>query len=229
MSIRGILRFYLVFTLVITAGAALRYNQKMNHTVGQYYASVVHALDDYVNEGDFKYEEESNLNAANLLAASRDKNFSNTNTNSDLINFKIEQNVEKSFAEPGDKKAEIMKLIFKTSEGKLNLDHLKFKVYGVEASYIKKVYLYDGDELIAETKNSGDYFELKSIGFELDSENTAELTVKVDLSKKLQPNDRLRLDIERLEDIGMRVSRKGYEINEYYPIKGKYLSIISKK
>ena len=41
-------------------------------------------------------------------------------------------------------------------------------------------------------------------------------------------NNRLRLDIEKPQDLGLRVSNKGYEVNEYYPIKGKYLTIISK-
>jgi len=232
MHIRRILRFYLVFTLVIAAGSALSYNQKIHNTFGQYYTSVVHALDDFTNKDGYKYLEENdfrNINNANLFNLERSKKYSNKNLNSNLINFKIDQNVEKSFAEPGQKEAEIMKLIFKTGKGKLIFNHMKFKIYGVNSHYLNKVYLYNEDELISEAKNNNGYFEIKNIGFKLDSASSAELIVKVDLSKKLQAHDRLRLDIENPTDIGIQVAGKAYDINEYYPIQGKYLTIVLKR
>lgn len=232
MHIRKILRFYLVFTLVIAAGSALSYNQKIHHTLGQYYTSVVHALDDFTNKDGYKYLEENDfrkINNANLFNLERSKKYSNKNLNSNLINFKIDQNVEKSFAEPGQKEAEIMKIILKTGKGKLNFNHIKFKIYGVNNYYLTKVYLYNEDELISEAKNNNGYFELKNIGFNLDSASSAELIVKVDLSKKLQAHDRLRLDIEKPGDIGIQVAGKTYDINEYYPIKGKYLTVVLKR
>ena len=111
MSTRRILRFYLVFTLMITAAAGLSYNNKINSDFTRYYASVVHSLDEIANNGDFKYLDQNSLNYASILSIEPDKKYSNNNNNSNLVNFKIEQDIEKSYGEAGDENVEIMKLI----------------------------------------------------------------------------------------------------------------------
>ena len=142
MSIRRILRFYLVFTLIIAAAAGLSYNKKINSEFTRYYASVVHVLDEIANNGDFKYLDQHSLNYASILSIAPDKKYSNKNNNSNLVNFKIEQDIDKSYGEAGDENVEIMKLILNTGDEKLNLYHLKFKIYGVDPRLINEISIY---------------------------------------------------------------------------------------
>ena len=69
MSIKRILRFYLVFTLIITAAAALSYNKKINSEFTRYYASVVHSLDEIANNGDFKYLDQNFKDSLETLSS----------------------------------------------------------------------------------------------------------------------------------------------------------------
>ncbi len=103
----------------------------------------------------------------------------------------------------------------------------KFKIHAEEKSYIEKVYVYNEDVLISEALNKDGYFELNFLNYELDAENSSILTIRVDLSNQLTANDRIRLDIESAEDIDLKVAKKKYIINNYYPVKGEYLSVFS--
>jgi hypothetical protein len=226
MSIRKILRFYLVFTLIITAAAGLSYNKNINGEFTRYYASVVHSLDQITNNGDFKYLDQNSFNYASILNIDPVRKYSNKNNNHNLVNFKIEQDIEKSYAEKGDKGIEIMKFILNTATEKLNFNYLKFKITGIEAKSLDNIYIFDGKEQISKGIIHDEYIEFKYINFKLDTNSTAELYIKVDLNDSLKAGDRMRLDIEAPEDISILVGAKRYLINEYYPIKGKYMTVI---
>ena len=51
------------------------------------------------------------------------------------------------------------------------------------------------------------------------------LTLYVNLSLKLHTGQRIRMDIEKPEDLVLLVGKKLYEVSGYYPIKGEYISI----
>ena len=54
---------------------------------------------------------------------------------------------------------------------------------------------------------------------------TAEISLVVDLSEELKTGKRVRMDIEKPDDLEIFVGDERYEMNAYYPLRGEYLSI----
>ena len=89
--------------------------------------------------------------------------------------------------------------------------------------------IYNGTELLSEAGLESEHMVFKGLDFSLAKQDSAELSVRLDLAEDLNTGRRILLNIEKLEDIEARVGGKAYIFNAYYPIKGEYLSIVKKR
>lgn len=216
MHIVKILRAYLVFILTITAASLLTYSD----TAKLYLASVLHSSKENIGEVKSNFP----MYIVGSVFQKNEKNFVMEKEFAGVVNFFISQNKENSYAAPGAKNAPIMELNFKSGKDTLELKNLRLKVAGVEAEKIEGIYLSFNDKNLKGRKNDS-YFVFENINYKLTGGMGGIISVSADLSAELKTGQRLRLDIEKPEDIGLEAAGKSYRINGFYPIKGEYLTI----
>ncbi|MDA1060706.1 MAG: hypothetical protein O3B47_02845 [bacterium] len=230
MNIKGILKLYLVLTLSLSGVAILSYSDTAVQYYNTYSATVFNAFGDFDEKPDYKYFDKKPFASAYSLdqfIVKRQHLFLSENKNPNIANFSISSDPEKRFVKPGTNGAEIMQLIFKTGNEDLELDNLTFKIVGVDPSMIANAYLFDGGKELRSALHNQDKLIFNNIDYLLTPNGQADLSVRLSLSNGLKNHDRVRLDIESPEDISIYVAGKPFSINEYYPIRGEYLSISS--
>lgn len=228
MNISKIFKFYLILTLSLGAIAGLSYSDTVKSYYSTYSATVFNVFDDFDESTTDDFFEKKPYAAAYTLeefVKPSPNNFLRDNRNGRVVNFSITQNAKERLVEPGTKAAEIMQFVLKTGKENLEFDRVNLKIVGVEPHNIKKAYLFDGEKLLSKVKPSDEYLEFKNIDYELNPNSTGILVVRLDVSTNLMTHDRIRLDIETAEDLSITVGGEDYVLNEYYPIRGEYLSI----
>lgn len=228
MSINKIFKFYLILTLSLGAIAGLSYSDTVKSYYSTYSATVFNAFGDLnknVNDDFFAKKPYAAAYALEEFIKPSPNNFLRENRNAYVINFSITQDAEKRLVKPGTKAAEVMQFVFKTGKENLEFDKMNLKIIGVEPHDIKKAYLFEGEKLLSKVSPSGEYLKFDNIDYQLKSNSTGVLAVRLDISSNLMTHDRIRLDIENAEDLSLTVGGESYSLNEYYPIRGEYLSI----
>lgn len=224
MNIIKILRVYLIFILVITGVSSLGYVPGVKHYFAGQFASIIHS--DSENKNFDKVPVVQAIDVQSTLDSISEKLRRSRSGKNNLLNFEITNDAEKTFAKPGEKEAQSMQLIFKTKDKSVIFDSLKLKVSGTNPYNIEKIYISNNDEILASGKRDGEYFRF-NLNYKIKEDTKEIFKIKVDLSDKLETNDRLRLDIEKEEDLEIFVDGKTYSMNENYPIKGPFLTIAS--
>lgn len=210
MNINKILKFYLVLTLSIGSMALLGYSPNSKHPLKEFTES------SFYNQKLF----------TSVLPIENSRNvLSSVNTGDYTVNFTLSSDPEKRFANPGEKNIEIMKISFKSPDGDIVLKSLNFKISALDQSKVRNVYLFEGETKIASASIGDGYAKFSNISYETVANKEAVLSVRMDLSKKTQVGDRVRLDIEKSEDVEIIVDDKTYDLRKYYPIQGHYLSV----
>jgi len=217
-------------TLSLASVAMLSYSNTAVQYYNTYSATVFNAFGDFDKGSDYEYFNNKPFALAYSLdefISERQHNFLSANKNPSVANFSISSNPEKRFVKPGTSGAEIMQLQFKTKDEKFELKDLSLKIVGIDSSMIKDAYLFDGGRELKTAVHSGDKLIFGNIDFSLKANSRASLSVRLTLGSGLQNHDRVRLDIETPEDISMYVGGEPFSVNDYYPIRGEYLSIAS--
>lgn len=229
MNISKIFKFYLILTLSLGTIAGLSYSDTVKSYYSTYSATVFNAFDDFDENATDDFFKKKPYAAAYTLeefVAPSPNNFLRGNRNGRVVNFSITQDPEKRLVKPGTEGAEIMQFVFKTGKENLEFDRVNLKIVGVETHNIKRAYLFEGEKLLGKVSPSGEYLKFDNIDYQLKSNSTGVLAVRLDVSDKLMTHDRIRLDIENAEDLSLTVGGENYTLNEYYPIRGEYLSIV---
>lgn len=211
MNIAKIIRVYFIFTMMVASIAVLSYNDGFE----DYILSVLHTTD-------------SSMNASVITPLSSfdsGKEFFSKNKSTSLLNFKITKEQYGGFAAPGAEGAKVMGFYFKTGAEAVILKDLKLKLEGVTPDVIEKAYISDGRNILKVGNVSGDYYSFNNINEIIDPNKSRTLYLMVDLSDDVHTGERFRMDIENPEDIVLFTGTDPFRINEYYPIKGKYLSV----
>ncbi len=212
MNIAKIIRVYFIFTMMIASIAVFSYNESFE----DYILSVMHAGSDAVSAStitplmDFR---------------SGMKEFSSKNESSSLLTFKFVNDPYNGFVAPGTEDAELMGLYFKTGSETVILKDLKLKLEGVDPEYIEKAYITDGQDVLKVGTGYGEYYSFKNINEIIEPNKSRTLYLLVDLSEDIRTGERFRMDIESPDDIVLFAGIDPFGIDEYYPIKGKYLSV----
>ncbi|MEK7547368.1 MAG: hypothetical protein AAB540_00585, partial [Patescibacteria group bacterium] len=152
--------------------------------------------------------------------------FYSQNNNPAVLNFDIVNDPGKSFAKPGANGVNIMSFIFKPQDQDFNLKNLTLKIAGTSSDSIESAHLTSNEEVISIGDESGGYLHFRNMDYRLNAGDEGILNVVLYLNENSWVGDRLRLDIETPNDIEIEVGGSPYKINGYYPIKGKYLSIV---
>lgn len=225
MNLLKILKSYLIFILAITAMASLSYIDSVRNFANGQFASVIDAMghnDQKSGSTSFAYT--ANYDWENLREE-KEGSFEVGNKNENLISFEINPANDGAFAAPGTSGAPMMDLAIISAEEELELNGFKFKIVGVEADQVKKAYIFDGEKLIALGSRRGEYLNFEGLNIKFAKGKENRLSVKMDVGSKLKTGERIRLDIEKPEDIDLKVGGEPYLVNSYYPIKGEYLTI----
>lgn len=216
MPINKIINGYFAFVMAVSAVALLNYNSDINKYFQDSYASVIHTMEALGEDGNMGIEL---VNAQNVLEPkiSEDPIFVKNN-GVNFVNFEISEG--DGYAKAGDKGVKAMVINIKSNQ-KVVLNGLRLKLAG---KGVLAGYLYNGEELISEGKNNGEYlnFPVKS------SVVDQSLWIALDLDQSLVSGDRIRLDIEKAEDLKALVADKSYVLPGYYPIKGGYISVVGR-
>lgn len=221
MSIKKILKFYLVVTLMLTVFAAVSYNEEFKRYMS-YSTSVF----------GYKYNEpKPYASAYNPKYLLNKTGFSNIYYKENPYNlvFNISNDASKSMVANGTQGVEIMTLNFKPLNESQVLKNLTFKIVGADGNDIKAAYLADGEKIISTASISNKYVTFSNFNYEIGRNNLASVKVVLDLTESFKIGNRFRLDIENPEDIDVEVNGKFYSVNGSYPMKGKYLTISSRK
>lgn len=229
MNISKIFKFYLILTLTLGTIAGLSYSDTVKSYYSTYSATVFNAFGDFnKNAGDDFFKKKPYAAAYTLeeFVTPSSNNFLRENRNARMVNFSITQDAEKRLVEPGTDAGEIMQFVFKTGNENLEFDKVNLKIVGVEPHNIEKAYLFEGEELLSKVSPAGEYLKFNNIDYQLKPNSTGTLAVRLDVSNNLMTHDRIRLDIEKAEDLSLTVGGENYTLNEYYPIRGEYLSIV---
>lgn len=204
------------FIMMITAASLLTYSD----TAKLYLASVLHGSRE-------KIQEAKALAPSYVIKSAFKKSadaFTENEAPTGMVAISVGQDAQNSFALPGAKNAPVMSLNFKTGNEPMELKSLKLKIAGVEKEQIENAYLVFVDKNL-QGERDGEYFIFENIDYSLDAETAGSVEVKADLGADLKTGQRLRFDIEKQDDIGMRVAGSMQKINSRYPIKGEYLTI----
>lgn len=153
------------------------------------------------------------------------KAFYSENESSSLLNFKFTHDPYNGFAAPGTEGTELMGLYFKAGSEAVILKDLKLKLEGIEPEYIKKAYLTDDQDVLKVGDPYGEYFSFSNINKIIEPMQSRTFYLLVDLSEEVRTGERFRMDIESPDDIVLFAGTEHFSIDEYYPIKGKYLSV----
>ena len=228
MNVRRILRGYLVFALLITTVGVAGQNQSVKSYTTNNFASVIHLFDGLTDTENYKlsdfkpYASIYNIENVNVredkVGVPRTKNYG-------LLSFDIKNDPANAFGLPGSKGNDLMSFLIQTESEAAYFDGVILKVEGVEAKMVEAAYLVDAEGVIAEGKASGEYFSFNNLRYEIEAESLVNIRVKVDLSPDLHTSDRLRMDIEKPEDLKLEVDGEAFEISAQYPVEGKYISI----
>jgi hypothetical protein len=230
MNIKKILNFYLVLILTLTMGSALSYSDSVKYYASVFSSGVWGILGDIENSGGYKNVSPLNTSVTYADLSTRNgSNFYSQNNNSAVLNFDIVNNPEKSFAKPGANGVNIMSFIFKPQDQDFRLKNLTLKIAGASPDSIKSAQLTSDETVLSTGDEVDEYLHFKNIDYRLTAGTEGVLNVVLYLNENSKVGDRLRLDIETPDDIEIEVSESPYKINGYYPIKGKYLSIVQSR
>lgn len=228
MNTRKIIKGYFFFLMFLLSAGSLSYNP----SVGSYYANVFDSIDtvgeNIINLTKLKITSAEDFQSGIKLTYYTDssKEFSGINRNQSLITFEIDSNNSDHFAKSGQSDVKVMDFIVKSQSTDLSLKYLKLKLSGVSDESILSAKLsYDG-EIISESFVSEGYAEFKLEDFKFFEENFSRITLIVDLNDSLKINDRFKFDIEKSEDLKFIINKELTSIGSYFPIIGKYISIV---
>lgn len=154
------------------------------------------------------------------------KIYSSENSSSSLLNFTIVNKVEESFVQPGAKDVEIMGLMIKSGDEPVVVKQLRLQIVGIDPEYIENAYIMDGKKKIRVGVKDSEYFSFSRIDKLIKADHTKILRLYVDLSDELHSGQRFRMDIEEPKDIVIYSGKDLFNIDEFYPIQGKYLSVV---
>lgn len=220
MSIKKILKFYLVVTLMLTVFAAVSYNEEFKRYMS--YST---------NVFGYKYNEPKLYAAAyNPKSFLNKTDFSNIYYKENPYNlvFNISNDASKSMVANGAQGVEIMILNFKPLNESQVLKNLTFKIVGAGGNDIKAAYLISDEKNLSSATISNKYVTFSNVNYEIGGNNLASIKVVLDLTENFKIGNRFRFDIENPEDIGVGVDDKLFSVNGSYPMKGKYLAISRK-
>ena len=192
--------------MAVSSVALLSYNSSVTEHFQTSYASVINVMDGLSEDGDMSLE----LGGEQLINTKDAPEIVFVQTDDRAVNLEILEG--SGYAKPGEKGVKMMRLSFDSGE-EVTLQKLKFKISG---SGISAGYLYDGEQQISTGR-----LQNEQINFSGWSMPTKDLWLVLDLEETVMPGERIRLDIESAEDISPKVAG-------YYPIKGKYLSVVGK-
>lgn len=217
MSIKKILKFYLVITLMLTVFAAVSYNDEFKRYMS-YSTSVF----------GYKYNETKPYSAAyNTREISKNTDSKKIYYKENPYNlvFNISNDASRSMVSPGTQGAEIMTINFKTFNEAMVLKNLTFKIAGAEGNGIKAAYLVSDGKTISTAGISNKYLDFLNIAHKIEKNNLSSIKIVLDLAENFKIGNRFRLDIANPEDIDIEMKDGLYSVNGYYPMKGEYLTI----
>lgn len=227
MNIRKILNFYLGLTLTLTLVSALSYSDSVKYYASVFSSGIFGAFENTGSDSGYKNIPAPNISFPPANSSTQNKsNFYSQNTNPAVLNFDIVNNPEKSFAKPGANGVNIMSFIFKPKDQNFNLKNLTLKISGASPDSVRSARLISDEKVLGTASRTDDYLHFENISYSLNAGDEGVLNIILDLNENSKVGDRLRFDIETPGDIGIEVGGNPYEINGYYPIKGKYLSIV---
>lgn len=154
------------------------------------------------------------------------KHFNINTANPFDIHFEFENDPANAHARAGEYDKQAMRIEIKSEDAPVSLSSLKLKVDTIDTEKIKSVYLMDGEKKLAGGAVSGEYFVFNGINYSLAAGESGTLYLKVELGEDVKPNDIVRFDLEKAEDLGLKVGGLAYKVKGYYPIKGKPLFIV---
>ena len=151
--------------------------------------------------------------------------FEAKNDNPHLVNIELANDPAAAFAKPGTEDVKLMDIEVQSFEEDFELDELKLKLVAVGGVVVENVYLAHGEDKLLGVSD-GEYVQFGNVNFVVEAGEESALAVVVDLKEEAAVGDRLRMDIESSEDVVMLVGGEEYVINSYYPLKGKYLTVV---
>lgn len=222
MNIQGVIKFYFSFTLILVCAAGLSYNHDVRELMVNSFNIDLSAEKNLLttvssNKGLLSEKLATGKNEQGLFAA--------VNTNSNIVSFEMVSTPDKSYASPGASNVEIMKFAITAYETPVSFNEIKLKTFGIDSKYVTRASMILDEENSVEGILDGGYFVFKNISYNLAANNSGYISLRVDLSDEVTTGNRLRMDIEKPDDIELFVGGGAYKLNAYYPIEGRYLSI----
>jgi hypothetical protein len=229
MNVRKILRGYLVFALAVTSAGFLWQNPEVKLYTSNNFASVLNVfegLSDTSNYSSYEYKPYASMFNVDNVKTAEDKIVVPRTKNYKLLSFEIKNDPVNSFTLAGIQGVDLMSFLIKTEDKAAYFDDITMKAHGVDAEMIEAVYLVAPEGVIAEGKAKDEYFSFNNLNYKIAANSLVNIKVKLDLKAEINPGDRIRMDIEKPEDMNLKVNGEAFNISPQYPVEGKYLTII---
>jgi len=213
MNTHKIFKSYFAFICIISAVAMMTSNDAFNDS----FVSVFHAVDatdsligDTIHLPEQKYQIKTVNNTApvNLFMLANESDFikiSNTDNSKNGV--------------------EVVHMMIST-KNIADLTTLQFKVEGLSIDKIKNARLFLNDNIISGLVNPNSNILFKDINSKL-KPGKSNLSVRIELEKNISTGTQFRLLIDTPDSIIFK--NKDSAPNTFYPILGKYITIVSSK
>ncbi len=226
MYINKILKFYMVTILTITTAMAIGQTNFFDTYLPVVSGNVYQVFNEQMSKSSIYSTEPSRLLASVLPVNMENEKLSTANTGKYTVNVYLKEVSPGLFASPGSKNVELMNLHIKSFDANVELKSLIFDVTEIGNVFIERVYLFDGENKIADTNVFGNSARFSSLSYKSSLGAESVLTVKIDLSEKSSPGARVKLSVDVAENLSLLTEGRPHDFKRLSPIEGPYLSIV---
>ncbi len=221
LTAKKIVTGYFVFTMIVGGMVVFGQTDLGKH----YYADVFQTMNWDLDAGLKAMEKEV---PTDLFAPETEKEFIDGKKNYGLVNVDFDNKPAEAFVFAGEKGKEMMELQLKAHDKAIELKSLKLKLAGLDAKNLLGARLVAEGETLVEAEIKGEYVDFGQFQFMLEPYMAAAISIEVDLGPGARSGKRFRLDLESAEDIDLRVGARRYLLRGFYPMEGKYLTVVKK-
>lgn len=212
-----IVKLYFSFVMTIVAASALSYFPVANETMKAALVFFDVEMEEVNNSGVFDFSQHVQASVHNLDVVSE---------NPFELFFDFEHEPSMAYARRGEEDKEVMQIVFESSDAPVTLSNLKLKVSSVDIDKIDSAKLIAGEKVLSTGVKSNDYFNFANIDLKLEEGEEGRVSLVVNLSTDLRPHDIVRFDLEKNQDLGLKLGGLPYKVKGYYPLKGEPLFIV---
>jgi hypothetical protein len=178
--------------------------------------------------GSLLYSSDSNRLLASVLPVEGEENFFPTaDTGKYTVNVGLEGPSAGLFSYPGSKNVQLANLVVKSIDSSVELKSVVFDVTEIGNVRVERVYLFDGENKVAEAKVVDGYARFSGLSVQSPDGDGIFLNIRIDLSDKSSSGSRVKLGVSEAKYLNVFANGSPHDFRRFSPINGPYLSVVN--